>query len=87
MAVSQIKLTRASKDLIEEAIEKAQSLDPAEICNAFSQIVTERYKANTSATLLEYQLGRMQMRTTGEVIRTVKYYLGRYGHQHQELGA
>lgn len=68
------KLTRGAKDLIQKAIEETQSNNRYVLCEKIAQMVEERYNGLN----LEYQLKRMQLQTTGQILQAIDTYFYKY---------
>lgn len=63
----EIKLTRGVKDLIQEAISLTNSSNRYVICYKIAEMVEKKYPGLT----LEYQLERMKLETTGDILKAI----------------
>lgn len=82
MSKENVKLTRGTKKLIEQAI---QSVEPEkrnnriELCSRIAQMLEEKFKGDN----LTYQLERMDLETTGRILEKIDIYWYKYGNQVQ----
>ena len=65
------KLSRGTKKLIKEAIEKTNSNDRYNLCQYICEELERRYVGK----LLDYQLSRMDLKTTGKILDAIDSYL------------
>ena len=74
----EIKLTRRTRDLIDEAIQRSQSTNRYEICQAITDILWELHASNETGDevdkKLAYQSSRMKLGTTKKILEAVDYY-------------
>lgn len=70
----EVKITRGTLDLIKEAIEETGSTNRYEICRKMAENVENRY----GGLSLEYQLKRMKIETTGDILRAIDAYFFKY---------
>lgn len=68
-----VKLTRRAKDIIKEAIRKTRTDDRNELLVAITDIVLEKYM-DKSDEVVDYQLGRMNMKTTSQILKVMDIY-------------
>lgn len=66
-------LTRGGKMLIETAIMQTKSTNRREIMNYICDALTTKY----SGTALDYQVERMNFRTTGDILKAIDTYMYR----------
>lgn len=67
MMNTDFKLTRGTKELIKSAIQETQSNNRYVLCEKIADMVEEKY----GGLNLEYQLGRMNLETTGKILQAV----------------
>ena len=77
MSHSEAKLTRGTKDLIRQAIQETHSNNRNVLCSKVCEIVENRY----SGLNFEYQLKRMKIETTKQVLTAIDIYF--YKHLRQ----
>lgn len=65
--MSDFKLTRGTKDLIKTAINETQSNNRYVLCEKIAEMVEEKYNGLN----LEYQLERMNLQTTGKILKAI----------------
>lgn len=65
------KLTRGTKTLIKESIEKKQTTNRHELCSYICECLEERFAGET----LDYQLKRMDLETTGDILEAIDTYM------------
>lgn len=65
------KLTRGTKTLIKESIEKKQTTNRSELCEYICECLEERFTGET----LDYQLKRMDLETTGDILEAIDTYM------------
>lgn len=76
----EIKLTRRTRDLIVEAIQRSSSMNPNrfEICKAVTDILWELHATNDVDDgvdkKLAYQSSRMNLGSTKKILEAVDYY-------------
>ena len=63
----EFKLTRGTKELIKQAIQETQSNNRYVLCECIAKRVEEKY----SGLNLEYQLERMNLQTTGKILKAI----------------
>ena len=68
--MSDFKLTRGTKELIRQAIKETQSNNRYELCAKIADIVETKYNGLN----LEYQLERMNIKTTGQILQAIDTY-------------
>lgn len=64
---AEFKLTRGTKELIKNAIDETQSNNRYVLCEKIADMVEEKY----GGLNLEYQLGRMNLQTTGQILKAI----------------
>ena len=64
------KLTRGVKQLIKSAINETQSNNRYVLCEKVAQMVEDKYKGLN----LEYQLKRMKIETTKQILKAIDIY-------------
>lgn len=64
---AEFKLTRGTKELIKNAIDETQSNNRYVLCEKIADMVEEKY----GGLNLEYQLGRMNLETTGKILTAI----------------
>jgi len=74
VAMNDSRLTRGAKDLIQKAIEETQSNNRYVLCEKIAKMVEERYNGLN----LEYQLRRMQLQTTRQILQAIDTYFYKY---------
>lgn len=74
MENNEFKLTRGTKELIKYAIAETQSHNRYELCAKIAEIVEEKYNGLN----LEYQLERMGLSTTGQILNAIDIYFFKY---------
>lgn len=80
MTKDNVKLTRGTKKIIEQAIE---SVDPEqrnnriELCAKISEMLEDRFEGDN----LSYQLRRMDLQTTGRILEKIDTYWYKYGNR------
>lgn len=72
--MSSYKLTRGTKELIKQAINDTQSNNRYLLCSVIANTVEKKY----SGLNLEYQLGRMGIQTTGQILQAIDNYFYKY---------
>lgn len=70
----EFKLTRGTKELIKYAIEETSSHNRYELCAKVAEIVEDRYNGLN----LEYQLDRMGLSTTLQILSAIDTYFYKY---------
>lgn len=65
------RLTRGTKSLIKESIEKAGTTNRHELCDYICECLEERFAGET----LDYQLKRMDLVTTGDILEAIDTYM------------
>ena len=65
------KLTRGTKTLIKESIEKARTTNRNELCAFICENLEEKFAGET----LDYQLKRMDLQTTGDILDAIDTYM------------
>ncbi|MFF2531570.1 hypothetical protein ACFVS2_21920 [Brevibacillus sp. NPDC058079] len=70
MSTMNYKLTRRTKELIKTAIEQTQSNNRYELCEKIADMVESKYNGLN----LEYQLKRMELQTTGQILKAIDTY-------------
>lgn len=73
-SVEEYKLTRGTKELIKQAIQETQSNNRYIICEKIAEMVEEKY----AGLNLEYQLKRMKLQTTGEILKAIDTFFYKY---------
>lgn len=68
--MSSYKLTRGTKELIKQAINDTQSNNRYLLCSVIADTVERKYNGLN----LEYQLGRMGIQTTGQILQAIDNY-------------
>ena len=68
------KITRRTKGYIKEAIEQTGSTNRFELCEYIAAKLEENFKGDT----LDYQLKRMQLETTKEILAAIDTYMYKY---------
>lgn len=71
---SDFKLTRGTKELIKTAINETQSNNRYVLCEKIAKTVEERYNGLS----LEYQLKRMNLQTTGKILKAIDTFFYKY---------
>lgn len=66
----EFKLTRGTKELIKTAIQETQSNNRYTLCAKIAEMVEEKY----SGLNLEYQLERMNLQSTGKILKAIDTY-------------
>lgn len=74
MENNEFKLTRGTKELIKYAISQTNSHNRYELCAKVAEIVEERYNGLN----LEYQLDRMGLSTTKQILNAIDTYFFKY---------
>lgn len=74
MANTEFKLTRGTKELIKQAIQETQSNNRYVLCAKIAETVEKRYNGLN----LEYQLQRMGIQTTGQILQAIDTYFYKY---------
>lgn len=73
-----IKLTRRTRDLIIEAIQRSESTNRYEICQTITDILCELHSSNESKDgedkKLSYQSNRMNLGSTKKILAAIDYY-------------
>lgn len=67
---AECRLTRGTKDLISQAINRAGTNNRYDVCNTVVEIMMERYEGLT----LDYQADRMNLATTGAILTAIDTY-------------
>jgi len=70
MTSEEFKLTRGTKELIKQAIQETQSNNRYALCEKIADMVESRYNGMN----LDYQLERMNIRTTGQILNAIDTY-------------
>ena len=65
------KLTRGTKGIIKESIEKKGTTNRHELCDYICDVLEERFAGET----LDYQLKRMDLKTTGDILEAIDTYM------------
>lgn len=73
-SVEEYKITRGAKELIKQAIQETQSNNRYVICEKIAEMVEEKY----AGLNLEYQLKRMKLQTTGEILKAIDTFFYKY---------
>lgn len=68
------KLTRGTKRLIQKAIQDTMSNNRYVLCERIATMVEEKYNGLN----LEYQLKRMGLQTTGQILKAIDTYFYKY---------
>lgn len=66
----QFKLTRGTKELIKEAVQLTKSSNRIVLCEKIADMVEKKYNGLN----LEYQLERMNLKTTGKILQAIDTY-------------
>lgn len=74
-------LTRGTKKIIANAIEKTGQYNRSVLCDAICDELCSKFTGDS----LEYQLNRMNLRTTGDIDRAIDTYM--YRHMKLKSGA
>ena len=75
MPIKQFKeITRGTKTLIKNAIGETQSSNKYELLDHICNELCNKFKGNT----LDYQLERMKLETTSEVLSAIDTYMYKY---------
>lgn len=72
--MSEVKLTRGTKELIRQSIAETKSSNRYVLCEHICATVEQKY----SGLNLEYQLERMGIKTTGEILKAIDTYFYKY---------
>lgn len=75
-----MQLTKYVRELIKDAITSTQSTDRLVLCEFICLTLEERYPSDKN---LEYQLRRLKLTTTREILAAVDFYI--YEKNEQEL--
>ena len=67
-------LTRGTKKIIANAIEKTGEYNRSVLCNAICEELCDKFPGDS----LEYQLERMNLTTTGDINRAIDTYMFRH---------
>jgi hypothetical protein len=70
MSTKEYKLTRGTKELIKNVIEKTKSNNRYVLCEMIAEQVESKYNGLN----LEYQLERMGLQTTGQILKAIDIY-------------
>ena len=73
MEKNKVTLTRKTKELIKEAIQRLPEEDKNNRIAICEKIATELYDKHQGASL-EYQTERMGMETTGKILEKIEYF-------------
>lgn len=65
------KLTRGTKDIIKKAIQETNTTNRHELCENICATLEDRFSGET----LSYQLQRMNLETTGDVLSAIDTYM------------
>ena len=65
------KLTRGTKSLIKESIEKTKTTNRNDLCAYICGELEEKFAGET----LDYQLKRMDLQTTGDILDAIDTYM------------
>ena len=68
------KITRRTKGYIKEAIEETGTVNRYELCKHISLALEDNFKGDT----LDYQLKRMNLETTKEILSAIDTYMYKY---------
>ncbi|MGF7058660.1 hypothetical protein [Brassicibacter mesophilus] len=68
---SNYKLTRGTRELITNAITENKTKNRYELCKVIADELEGRYKGKC----LDYQLERMNLETTGDILRAIDTYM------------
>lgn len=71
---TQKKLTRTTKELIENAIKSTKSIDRLKLCESIAFTAEEKYEGLN----LEFQLERMNLSTTCKILDAIDTYFHIY---------
>ena len=80
----QVKLTRGTRKIIEQAIENVTPEDRNNriaLCEQISLMLEERFEGDN----LNYQLRRMDLETTGRILEKIDTYWYKYGNRVNQL--
>ena len=75
--IGEIKLTRRTRDLIMEAIQRSESTNRYEICSTITDILWELHASKDSSgedKKLSYQSNRMNLGSTKKILEAIDYY-------------
>lgn len=67
-------LTRGTRRLIANTIEKTGSYNRSVLCNAICEELCDKFPGDS----LEYQLKRMNLNTTGDINKAIDLYIYKY---------
>lgn len=65
------KLTRGTKDIIKKAINETKTTNRHDLCENICETLEQRFSGDT----LSYQLQRMNLETTGDVLSAIDTYM------------
>ncbi len=68
------KLTRGTKAIIKQAIHDTQSNNNLVLCQKVAEILESKY----SGMNMQYQLRRMSLNTTGQILHAIDEYFLKY---------
>jgi len=69
--MSDVKLTRGTKDLIRQAIAETKSSNRYVLCEKIASLAEERYDGSN----LDYQLKRMRLDSTGKILQAIDTFI------------
>ncbi|MDF2879500.1 MAG: hypothetical protein K0R54_57 [Clostridiaceae bacterium] len=72
--MTEFKLTRGTKELIKQAIQETQSNNRYILCAKIADTVEKKYNGLN----LEYQLERMGIEYTGQILQAIDTYFYKY---------
>ena len=75
------KLTRRTKEYIKEAIDETKSRNRYDICENISLKLEEKFSGN----ILDYQLKRMDLKTTKQILEAIDTYMYKYAKYHNKV--
>lgn len=75
-----IELTRGTKALIAQAIDETQSSNRYDLCEWIADNLDSRFEKNC----LDYQLKRMNLETTGQILNAIDVYVYKYANKDKE---
>lgn len=65
------KLTRGTRDIVKTTINEAKTTNRHELCGIIAENLEQKFKGNT----LDYQLSRMKLETTGDILDAIDTYM------------
>jgi len=65
------KLTRGTRDIVKNTINETKAVNRHELCGIIAENLEKKFKGDT----LNYQLSRMNLETTGDILDAIDTYM------------